>query len=69
MRKPLGRGMGPVRSRKGVIAIDIAQGRKLVGKTRVIPFFAGMKPGVFQKQNIPRGKRRNSLLGQGADTI
>ena len=44
--------MGAVGRGKRIVDVDIAKRRKPLGKAHIIGFFTGIKPQVFQKQNL-----------------
>jgi hypothetical protein len=58
-RQPLGRGMRPVRGRKRVVHVDVAQRRHLRAPARVVLLLAGMEARVFQQHHSPGRSGRN----------
>ena len=68
-RQPLGRGMGAMRGREGVIDIGPAKRGQRGGKGRVVLFLALVKAGVFQQCHIARFQIRDDPLGRAADAI
>ena len=68
-RQRLGRGMGAMRGRKGIVAIDIAQRRQRGGKARVVGFLAGVKARVLQQRDAARAKRSTRARRGRPDAI
>ena len=69
MRDPLGRGMSPMRGRKGIVDIIVAKRRNRLGKSGIVRLFARVKAGVLEHADRPGGHRGHRPLGIGSGTI
>jgi len=69
MRYALGRGMGAVRGREGVIDIEVGQFGQAGRELGVVGFLGGVEAHVFQQDDAAGVQIGNGRMGRAADAV
>ena len=69
MRQSFGRGMGAVRSREGVVDVEIAVGGNALGKFGVVGFFARPEADIVQQADIAIAQDADRLFDHRAHDL
>ncbi len=67
--EPLGRGVSSMRRRKGVVDVDVAQGRELVDEACLVLLFFLVEAEVLEQQHVAVLERTHGILGGDADAV
>ena len=69
MRDALDRGMRPVRGRKGVVDIDVAERGKLFGEVWIVFLLAVVVTKIFEQSDLTRLERIDATPSLVADAV
>ncbi len=69
MRDAFGGGVGAVRAAEGVVDVDVAERRELLGEGWIVGLFFGVEAQVFQQQGLAGLKLARHLLRDFADAV
>ncbi len=69
MRDPLGRSVGAMRGREGVVDIEIAELGEFGGESRIVLFLAFVEARVLEQENVAVLHRRDRFRRDVADAV
>ena len=69
VRDALGGGVRPVRRAEGVVDVDVAQRRQLLGEPGVVAGLLRVEAEVLEQQDVAGPERGRGLRGRGADAV
>ena len=69
VRDPLGGGVRTVSRAEGVVDVDVAERRQLLGEAGIVAGLLRVEAEVLEQEDVPRAKGGRRLRGRGADAV